>query len=72
MLLVNKIKWVATAITLAGAIATAAMFDPLNIWLLNIGSLLFLIWAVMIKEKAMITVNSGLLLIYVFGAFYRM
>jgi hypothetical protein len=26
----------------------------------------------MIKEKAMITVNSGLLLIYVFGAFYRM
>lgn len=72
MLLVNKIKWVATAITLAGTIATAAMFDPLNIWLLNIGSLLFLIWAFMIKEKAMITVNSGLLLIYVFGAFYRM
>ena len=72
MLLVNKIKWVATAVTLAGAVATAAMFDLLNIWLLNIGSLLFLIWAVMIKEKAMITVNSGLLLIYVFGAFYRM
>ena len=72
MLLVNKIKWVATAVTLAGAVATADMFDPLNIWLLNIGSLLFLIWAVMIKEKAMITVNSGLLLIYVFGAFYRM
>ena len=72
MLLVNKIKWVATAVTLAGAVATAAMFDPLNIWLLNIGSLLFLIWAVMIKEKAMITVNSGLLLIYDFGAFYRM
>jgi hypothetical protein len=71
MLLVNKIKWVATAVTLAG-VATAAMFDPLNIWLLNIGSLLFLIWAFMIKEKAMITVNSGLLLIYVFGAFYRM
>jgi len=72
MLLVNKIKWVATAVTLCGAVATAAMFDPLNIWLLNIGSLLFLIWAVMIKEKAMITVNSGLLLIYIFGAFYRM
>ena len=72
MLLVNKIKWVATSVTLAGAVATAAMFDALNIWLLNIGSLLFLIWAFMIKEKAMITVNSGLLLIYVFGAFYRM
>jgi hypothetical protein len=69
---VNVIKWVATLITLSGAFATALMFDPLNIWLLNVGAILFLIWGFLIKEKAMIAVNGGLLAIYVFGIFYRM
>jgi hypothetical protein len=47
------------------------MIDPLNIWLLNTGALLFLIWGFLIKEKAMIAVNFGLLAIYVFGLIYR-
>ena len=72
MLLVNKIKWVATGVTLSGALATALMLDPLNIWLLNLGALLFFIWGYMIKDKAMMTVNCGLLAIYVFGIFFRM
>jgi hypothetical protein len=46
--------------------------DPLNIWLLNLGALLFFTWAYMIKDKAMMTVNFGLLAIYVFGIFFRM
>lgn len=66
------LKWVATIVTIAGAIATALMIDPLNIWLLNLGAFLFLIWGVLIKEKAMIAVNAGLLLVYVGGIFYRM
>jgi hypothetical protein len=33
MLFPCKVKWVATAVTLCGALATALMFDPLNIWL---------------------------------------
>lgn len=70
--LANKIKWVATIITLGGAIATALMFDPLNIWLLNIGAFLFLIWGFLIKDKAMITVNAGLLLIYLVGLAIRL
>lgn len=68
---VNILKWVATLITLGGALATALMIDPLNIWLLNTGALLFLIWGFLIKEKAMIAVNFGLLAIYVFGLIYR-
>ena len=67
-----KIKWVATAVTLAGAIATALMYDPLNIYLLNLGALLFLIWGYMIQDKAMITVNAGLLVIYVIGLGIRL
>jgi energy-converting hydrogenase Eha subunit C len=70
--MINVLKWVATIVTIAGAIATALMIDPLNIWLLNLGAFLFLIWGVLIIEKAMIAVNAGLLLVYVGGIFYRM
>ena len=66
-----KIKWAATAVTLVGAIATALMYDPLNIYLLNLGAFLFLIWGYMIKDKAMITVNAGLLFIYIIGIMVR-
>lgn len=72
MSLTCKIKWVATIITLFGALATALMYDPLNIYLLNLGALLFLIWGFMIKDKAMITVNAGLLVIYVIGIGIRL
>lgn len=70
--MINVLKWVATIVTLAGAVATALMIDPLNIWMLNFGSLLFLIWGFLIKEKAMIAVNGGLLFVYAGGLFYRM
>ena len=71
MLFPCKVKWIATVVTLIGALATALMFDPLNIWLLNIGAALFLWWGFLIKDKAMITVNAGLLSIYMIGLLVR-
>jgi len=65
-------KWVATVITIGGALCTALMIDPLNIILLNIGSFLFLIWGIMIRDRAMMTVNSGLLFIYFVGMIVRL
>jgi hypothetical protein len=67
-----KIKWLATAVTLVGAVATALMYDPLNIYLLNLGAFLILVWGIMIKDKAMITVNAGLLFIYIVGIMVRL
>lgn len=67
----NTFKWLGTLVTLMGALATALMVDPLNVYLLNLGAVLFLIWAFMIKEKAMIIVNAGLLLIYMIGLVVR-
>jgi hypothetical protein len=72
MLLANKIKWIATAVTLGGALATTLMLDPMNIWLLNLGALLFFVWGYMIRDKAIMTVNFGLIIIYVFGILFRM
>jgi hypothetical protein len=67
----NITKWTSTVITLFGAMATVLKYDPLNIYLLNMGALGFLFWGIQIRDKAMITVNLGMLLIYVFGLYIR-
>jgi hypothetical protein len=63
----TRIKWTATAITLAGAIFASLNIYPLSAITLNLGSGTFLIWAVLIRDRAMITVNAGLLAIYTIG-----
>ena len=63
----QTLKWLGTAFTLAGASLTAAAMDPYNVWCLNVGSIWFLWWAWRIRDTAMITVNGGLLIIYVIG-----
>jgi hypothetical protein len=64
------LKWLATWITLSGALCTSLRIDPLNVYLLNIGAVLFLWWAFRIKDRAMITVNARLLGIYIIGLFF--
>lgn len=64
------LKWAGTIITLAGALCTSLRIDPLNVYLLNLGSLVFVFWALRIRDRAMITVNVGLLSIYVLGLFF--
>ncbi len=64
------LKWVACAVTLSGALCTALRIDPMNIYLLNLGSILYLMWSVRIREWNLIVVNAVLLLIYITGLFY--
>ena len=64
------LKWAGTIITLAGALCTSLRIDPLNVYLLNLGSLVFVLWALRIRDRAMITVNAGLLSIYLVGLFF--
>jgi len=66
------IKWVATVVTLAGAVFASVGIYPLSAIVLNTGSFLFLIWAVLIRDRAMITVNAGLLSIYTGGLLYKL
>ena len=61
------VKWVATLVTLAGAVLASLNIYPLSAITLNSGAFLFLIWAVLIRDRAMITVNAGLLVIYTLG-----
>ena len=53
-----------------GALCTSLRIDPLNIWLLNLGALLYLLWALRIRETNLIIVNAVLLALYLVGLFY--
>jgi hypothetical protein len=64
---VDRIKWLATAITLSGAVLASVGIYPWSAIVLNLGSATFLVWSVMIRDPAMITVNLGLLSIYTIG-----
>lgn len=64
------LKWSGMLCVVLGALATSFRIDPVNIYLLNLGALLYLIWAVRIREWNLIVVNAVLLLIYIIGLFY--
>lgn len=72
MNLANVAKQLALVSTLAGAAATALAWDPLNIALLNIGSVLYLYWSWSVRDWNLVAVNGGLLTIYVIGAIIRL
>ncbi len=50
-----------------GAAFTSLRIDPLNIYFLNLGAALYLIWSIRIREWNLVIVNGVLLAIYVFG-----
>ena len=66
----NVLKWAGCLAVVAGALATSLRIDPLNIYLLNLGALLYLVWAVRIRELNLVLVNGVLLAIYAVGLFY--
>ena len=70
--LAHYIKWTATVVTLTGAVLASINIYPLCAIVLNLGSFLFLIWALLIRDRAMITVNFGLLAIYSTGLMIKL
>ena len=62
------LKWIGTIVCLIGATLTSLQISPYNVYVLNLGSVLFLWWSICIKDKAMITINIGMLAIYTLGA----
>jgi hypothetical protein len=65
------IKWTATVITVLGALAVANSWDPLNIYLFNAGSILWVWWAIRVREPSIIVVNVAMLLVYLYGFIIR-
>ena len=65
----NTLKWFGCATVVAGALCTSLRIDPLNIYLLNVGALAYLLWAIRVRELNLIIVNGVLLAIYILGLF---
>jgi hypothetical protein len=63
----NVLKWTGMAFVIAGALCTSLRIDPLNILLLNLGALVYMIWALRIREMNLVIVNAVLLAIYAVG-----
>jgi hypothetical protein len=61
------LKWVATAITIAGAVLTSLNIYPAGPALLNLGAAVWLVVSIMWREWSLITINATLLLIYTVG-----
>jgi hypothetical protein len=71
--MINSIlKWSATLLTILGALAITYGLDPLNIYLLNLASILWIIWALRIGERSIIVVNAAMLVIYGYGLIIRL
>jgi hypothetical protein len=63
----ETMKWISTGIMLLAALAIVEGVYPTSIYLLNLGSLAWLITAIMWREWSLIVVNASLLLVYVYG-----
>ncbi len=61
------LKWLATLVTIAGAICTSINLYPLGPALLNVGAFLWLIVAIAWREWSLIVINATLLAIYTVG-----
>jgi hypothetical protein len=65
------LKWTALAATLLGAGFTAFEVHVINRELLALGSILYLVWSLRIRELNLVLVNGGLLTIYLVGLFSK-
>jgi hypothetical protein len=63
----NILKWTGCLAVVLGAAFTSLRIDPLNIYFLNLGAALYLIWSIRIREWNLVIVNGVLLAIYIFG-----
>ena len=65
--LVFYLKWLATFVTIAGAICTSINMYPVGPALLNLGAFIWLIVSIIWKEWSLIIINATLLIIYTVG-----
>lgn len=70
MKLNDVLKWAGCIAVCMGALFTSLRIDPANIYMLNAGAALYLMWALRLRETNLIVVNAVLLALYVVGLVY--
>ena len=70
---INKtLGWVGCFFVCLGAALTSLQVDPLNIYALNIGAIVYAIWGYRVRQWNQLAVNLFLIAVYGFGAVWRM
>lgn len=70
--IVFYLKWLATFVTIIGAVCTSINMYPEGPILLNVGSFLWLIVSIIWKEWSLIVINAVLLLVYTGGLLVKL
>ena len=65
--LITIVEYTATITTICGALLTSLEIMPHHMYMLNTGSALWLIWAILTKQKSIALVNATMLSIYLYG-----
>lgn len=65
-------EWLATTVTLLGAILTSLNIYPLGPELLNVGAAIWLAVSIYWRKWSLIAINGGLLLIYTVGLLIKL
>lgn len=65
--LIFYLKWLATFVTIVGAVCTSINIYPLGPALLNVGAFIWLVVAIVWREWSLIVINAALLAIYTIG-----
>ena len=66
------LKWLATFVTIIGAVATSVNMYPFGPALLNLGALIWLIVSIIWREWSLIVINATLLIIYTIGLIIKL
>ena len=70
--LVFYLKWLATFVTIVGAVCTSINIYPAGPALLNLGAFIWLIVSIMWREWSLIVINATLLVIYTVGLIIKL
>jgi 4-hydroxybenzoate polyprenyltransferase len=66
----KALGWAGCFFVCAGALCTSLRIDPLNIYFLNLGAIVYLFWSIRTKTWNQVVVNTVLLAIYIMGLFH--
>lgn len=66
------LKWLATLLTIVGAITVIYRVDPHSIYVLNSACVVWILWGWRIREWSIVVVNIAMLMIYSWGVYIRL
>lgn len=70
--MVLLLEWFSVFVTIIGSVLTILKIDPINIYLMNFGSFLWIIWGIVVRRFSIVIVNLVMLIIYMLGILERM